>query len=190
MNVSKNERFSAMVDDETQGFELRRLSDELLQTPEDLQRWERYHLIGDAMRGHLAPQLDQRFAQGIMAQLEQEPSIQAAPQRSRLRHAKPVLGFGMAAAVAVAVLVGLQNLVDGQNTYPALGPGMAAETPEQQNIVPVFMTASPNPFEVSPPVFHPNDARFNAYIINHAEHAGGRGIMPYVRVVGYEQPGE
>jgi sigma-E factor negative regulatory protein RseA len=35
-----------------------------------------------------------------------------------------------------------------------------------------------------------SDARMHSFIVNHAEHAAGRGLMPYVRVVGYETPAQ
>lgn len=188
MSVSKNERLSAMVDDESHSFELKRISDELLQNPDDLARWERYHLIGDAMRGHSNLRLEQNFAYQIMERINDEPAYQIKARPFRLRHAKPVLGFGMAAAVAVAVLVGMQNFLDSHILQPVITPSMA-EIQRSDEFATVRMSPPPSSSSEENSLSVP-DARFNTYIINHAEHTGGRGIMPYVRIVGYEAVGE
>lgn len=71
--------------------------------------WERYHLVGEAMRKTL-PAVDTRgLADRVMASINQEaaPAAKAATGRSALGRA--AAGFAVAVSVAVAAVVGLRN---------------------------------------------------------------------------------
>lgn len=130
--VSKTERLSALVDDETEAFETRRLVDELLQSEEDRKQWERYHLIGDSLRGGMRMTAPPNLLDGVREQLAEEEPLHVAPQRTgaeraaRSRWLRPVAGTGVAAAVAVVTLVGMQMMGSGQPGGDAT-PGMAAD---------------------------------------------------------------
>jgi sigma-E factor negative regulatory protein RseA len=200
MTATKNERLSALVDDEADSFEVRRLVDELGKHPEDLAQWGRYHLIGDAIRGGLNRSAPADFASRVSALVEQEPTLTAAPRQAGHSLLKPVAGVAMAASVAVAVLVGVMNVGGApENTLPA--PALA-ERPVTgplavEGIVQVAEGEPAGPVSSAPVSQTPRvsrldvpDARLHSFIVNHAEHAAGQGLMPYVRVVGYETPGE
>ena len=127
--VSKTERLSALVDDETEAFETRRLVDELLQSEEDRKQWERYHLIGDSLRGGMRMTAPPDLLEGVREQLAEEEPLQVAREEpaaavARSRWFRPVAGTGVAAAVAVVTLVGMQMMGGGQPGGEA-GPGMA-----------------------------------------------------------------
>ncbi|MFW5452936.1 sigma-E factor negative regulatory protein [Thioalkalivibrio sulfidiphilus] len=196
MTATKNERLSALVDDEADSFEVRRLVDELGKHPEDLAQWGRYHLIGDAIRGGLNRSAPPDFASRVSALIEQEPALTGVPQQVGRGLLKPVAGVAMAASVAVAVLVGVMNVGGTPETLPA--PALA----ERPVSAPLAMQvaegerqlASGNAQRVREASgfsrLETPDARLNSFIVNHAEHAGGQGLMPYVRVVGFETPGE
>lgn len=150
--ASKAERLSALVDNETDTFETRRLIDELMKSEEDRSQWARYHLIGDSLRGgmtRVAPaDFLSRVQEGIAGD-EPLHVVETAPPAA-LRWLKPVAGVGVAATVAVASLLGLQMLtnqgVDGT-------PAVAIEaTPESETEV----VTAPDP-------------RFARYLENHAE---------------------
>ncbi len=114
MTTSK-ERISALMDNQLHSEQaLKALSED----PSASAAWERYHLIGDALRDELPEQLDLNLSQRIADALEQEPTILAPkPRRSLFSLVKPsvkqfiqVAGqYGIAASVAVAVLVGIQQ---------------------------------------------------------------------------------
>ncbi|WP_019591201.1 sigma-E factor negative regulatory protein [Thioalkalivibrio sp. ALE20] len=129
--VSKTERLSALVDDETEAFETRRLVDELLQSEEDRKQWERYHLIGDSLRGGMRMTAPPDLLEGVREQLAEEEPLHVEPEHSgvdratRSRWFRPVAGTGVAAAVAVVTLVGMQMMGTGQPGGDAT-PGMAA----------------------------------------------------------------
>lgn len=94
------ERISALMDGEASASEVgHALSG--LKTDADLRRiWDTYHLIGDSIRGHVAPAL----AEKVSRQLAAEPSI-LAPQRRVPRTRVARLAFRAAAAVAGIALV-------------------------------------------------------------------------------------
>jgi sigma-E factor negative regulatory protein RseA len=194
MTVTKNERLSALVDNEADGFEVRRLLDELGRHEQDMALWERYHLIGDAVRGGLNRFARRRFADEVMARIDREPAPVAAGSAAGRRLVKPVAGMAMAATVAVAALVGFVNFADGPE------PGLPVVAEAQTVVPPIDVRATPaadlgqvaaagrvpGPAEPAMAPLEASDARIHSFIVNHAEHAAGRGLMPYVRVVGYE----
>jgi sigma-E factor negative regulatory protein RseA len=113
MTTSK-ERVSALMDNDQESVSLKALLDD----PSASTTWARYHLIGDALRDELPSSLDTMLSQRIADALALEPAI-LAPQsrRSLFTVVKPklkqfvqVVGqYGIAASVAVAVLVGIQQ---------------------------------------------------------------------------------
>ncbi|MCY4210911.1 MAG: sigma-E factor negative regulatory protein [Gammaproteobacteria bacterium] len=111
MNEMTKEQLSALMDGEADGQQ-RELIDELLQDPELLETWSRYHLISDCLQQH-APaqgtaQLDRDLAARVAKSLEQEPTI-LAPTRVPARLVKPVTGFAIAASVAALAIFGIQQ---------------------------------------------------------------------------------
>ncbi|WP_018231176.1 sigma-E factor negative regulatory protein [Thioalkalivibrio thiocyanodenitrificans] len=193
MTVTKNERLSALVDSEAEGFEVRRLLDELARNEQDMALWERYHLIGDAVRGGLNHAARPGFADAVMARIADE--AESVPAVGR-RLVKPVAGVAMAASVAVAVLVGVVNLTGGEDTVaPAVAEAESTVAPPAPRATPaadagpvIASSTSRNRPAMEP--LEASDARIHSFIVNHAEHGAGRGLMPYVRVVGYETPAE
>ncbi len=173
--VSKNERLSALVDGETDDFETRRLVDELVRSGEDRSRWERYHLIGDSLRGGMRRTAPPDFMNRIHGALADEQPLAVSQGAAHPRWLKPVAGTGIAAAVAVMTLVGLQ--MAGQGPDPAPVAGEAETTPE--------LAASQNTEGPSAgPAEDPDalDPRFARYLENHAELAGpGSAALGRVR---------
>ncbi len=149
--VSKAERLSALVDNETDTFETRRLIDELVRSGEDREQWARYHLIGDSLRGGMTRMAPADFLSRVQEGIaSEEPLHVKSVPSGALRWFKPVAGVGVAATVAVASLLGLQMLtgesVDGT-------PAVAVEaTPAPET----EMATAPDP-------------RFARYLENHAE---------------------
>lgn len=129
MTTSK-ERVSALMDNDLQSDPSLKA---LLDDPSASATWERYHLIGDALRDELPEQLDMALSQRIADALELEPTILAPkPRRSlftvvqpKLKQFVQVVGqYGIAASVAVAVLVGIQQYQqqDAMNVAIKQGP--------------------------------------------------------------------
>ena len=129
MTTSK-ERVSALMDNDLQSNPSLKA---LLDDPSASATWERYHLIGDALRDELPEQLDLTLSQRIADALELEPTILAPkPRRSLFAVVQPKLKqfvqtagqYGIAASVAVAVLVGIQQYQqqDAMNVAIKQGP--------------------------------------------------------------------
>jgi sigma-E factor negative regulatory protein RseA len=182
-------QLSALVDEQLDAMEinlaLRRLSrDRGLQA-----RWERYHLISDALQGHLPDVLDPAFAARLHAAIANEPLPQPAIKPLPAWY-KPVTGFGLAASVTLAALVGMQmNSPDLASTPASLttssAPAVAfAAAPARSTSIPV-QTAALNP----PLANDPTQARLNRYLVSHNGYASMnsvQGVLPYVRMVGYQ----
>jgi sigma-E factor negative regulatory protein RseA len=119
----------------------------LTQEAELKQRWQNYHLIGDALRGTITGSvpLPSHFADTVMQALESEPTI-LAPKPTNKHHASPltkrIAGVAIAASVATIAVLGVQNLY--QSTEPTQLATMPANDafvriPQEQ---PGFATAS------------------------------------------------
>ena len=181
-------QLSAMVDDELAHAEInlavRRLSrDRAVQ-----QRWERYQLISDTLQGHLPIAIDPRFAARIRAAIDDEPLPQPQPLsivQVLPRWRRPVAGLALAASVTLAILVGLQLSQPDAGLPPGQTP--IAATPFSPPALPARTVA------FQPPTVQqadePAEERLNSYLVNHngqASRNSVNGMLPYVRMVGYQ----
>ncbi|GEA05762.1 anti-sigma-E factor RseA [Alteromonas sp. KUL42] len=147
--TQQQEKLSAFMDGEIEGNDII----DAIKHDADLQaKWQRYHVIRGAMRkeASVAPQLD--ITASVAAALESEPAI-VAPKQSRWRSI-PVLGsvvpfakqsgqFAVAASVALAVIVGVQQYnqpapTEPFMTAPTIAPqgGLAPVSLEQSRALP------------------------------------------------------
>jgi sigma-E factor negative regulatory protein RseA len=126
MTEKLRQSLSAVIDDEADAFELRRVLDELGRDPELRGLWERYHLIGNALRGECAAlpaALPDRVWRALeaadnvapvsgggdaaVASASAGPAGAAQPWRMR---AGRMTGLAVAASVAFAVVLGFNTL--------------------------------------------------------------------------------
>ncbi|MGM0553748.1 MAG: sigma-E factor negative regulatory protein [Pseudomonadota bacterium] len=177
--VPKNERLSALIDGETDDFETRRLLDELARSEVDRGLWERYHLIGDSLRGGMQRMAPAGFMNDVHKALDAEPALTARPSLLQSRWLKPVAGTGVAAAMAMVTLAGMQMLGDEPGGDPGVVP-MAVETGAPADIQ-TASTASTDG-EAEPGSGEGLDPRFARYLENHAELTGpGSAALGQVR---------
>jgi sigma-E factor negative regulatory protein RseA len=166
------EQLSALVDGECeiseQQWMLRRLSSD-----NDLKaRWQRYHLISDAVKNNLPSAVDARFADRIGEVIEAvpPPSQVDVSGPAGVSWFKPVTGFALAASVAAMGVIALHLIDIGEPGKPdALQPVAQKEQSESTR--------------------RSLDSRLNTYLVNHNEYAsmnGVQGVMPYVRIVGID----
>lgn len=171
-------QLSAMVDGELADAETDLTLRRLCRDRHWQGRWERYHLISDALQGHLPAALDTDFASRLLQAIDREPLPQPTT-RTLPTWYKPVTGFALAASVALAALVGLQlSRPDGALTPAA---PLAAATP-----LPTQVAALNPPADAAD---EPAETRLNSYLVNHNGHASRNsvnGMLPYVRMVGYQ----
>jgi sigma-E factor negative regulatory protein RseA len=179
MSNHADEVISAFVDDETSGFEARLSVKEMLQSDEHRARWERYHVIRDALRGNLPATIDTDFANKVMVRIEAEPTA-TARGGAGLRHhlLRPVGGLALAAVVAVVSVLALRSM-RGPELIPS--PQAIAQTEARGEAGRVSEAQKP----ISPLNTPAVRAQMNSYLVNHAKYSTRGGVMPYARVVGY-----
>jgi sigma-E factor negative regulatory protein RseA len=130
MSQNARESPSALMDNEGDELELRRLLKTLDDSPDAAEAWRRYHLMRSLMRR--GPDIDVAtdLSAGIMARLkdEQPPQMDTVPPAPR--RALPLArSAGIAAAVSLMVITGVQFY--GGDTSQSTDPGMAAGSSAQ-----------------------------------------------------------
>jgi len=131
-----HERISAFADGELDEAEVEWML-AMLQTPEGKAAWEDYHRIGDAVRSDdMAIDMSPGFSGRVMAALDAEPPIVAAPRRAPAAvpvadaQAMPVRRYimpGLAGAMLAALtVIGVQQWIG--RTAPAAIPDAASST--------------------------------------------------------------
>jgi sigma-E factor negative regulatory protein RseA len=185
MSERANE-ISALIDDELTQADLRQEIDRLISDPAGRDLWNRYHLIGDAMRRETGPVVDTGLAEAISRKLEQEPVVLApgAIKPGRVKWFKPVAGFAVAASVAAMAVTLGPGLMTSEQTINS--PQAVAK--QQPKTTPFYYVAEDGTrWETlrKPKV----ESRLNSYLVNHQEYAPAsnmKGIMPYATFVSYD----
>jgi sigma-E factor negative regulatory protein RseA len=181
------EQVSALMDGELPGAEASHVLGHLLCDTARIRLWERYHLMGDAMRANLPDRIDLRFAERVWQALDREPMIliPRAVRRRLHRGLRHVAIVAIAASVAVVAVLGVsllsQRLIQPGTTELASVVGPGASRFRTQHRLPGGQPArSPSPVQ---------DPKLQGYSVNHYEYAssnGMLGILPYVSFVGNE----
>ncbi|MGD8483366.1 MAG: sigma-E factor negative regulatory protein, partial [Thioalkalispiraceae bacterium] len=177
MGKQYEERLSALVDGEETHTD--DVLSRIKQDDELRQRWQRYHLISDAMKGYLDgpsyPDISARVSQA----LDNEPTVLAPRHKSsRFQHwYKQAAGFAVAASVAtVAVFTVQQNQFANNNqlqTAAIDGPvktvKFAAANDDSQSRLDSAV-----------------ESKLSGYLVQHNEYsvtAKMQGALPYMRIV-------
>ena len=159
------ERLSAMMDDALADHECGHCVKQLKSDPDLRATWDVYHLIGDSMRGHLAPDVSDR----VRTRLAAEPTV-LAPRARRAAPRATWYALSAAATVAAVALVGWMAL-----PLFDLSPGSSIPVAE---IPPAAATAA------VPTAYGVTD-----YLLAHQRFSPSLaigGIAPYIRSVAEE----
>jgi sigma-E factor negative regulatory protein RseA len=167
-----SEQLSALVDDECSELEIELAIRRLTKDRELKTRWQCYHLISDALKNNVPEAIDIDFHERIREAIEADSALPKQLPSSKTPWLKPITGLALAASVAVVALFGLNFMQPGQTGKPAY---IASTTTPQ---------SSPQP----PPPDQDRNSKLNDYVVNHSYAAtnGVNGMMPYVRMVGYQ----
>ena len=180
MSDEISEQLSALVDDELDEVERPLLLGRLERDTELREILGRYQLISEVMRG--AGQLATLgIAERVKRSLEQETGLAAVdqPKPGGLGWLKPIAGLAVAASVAVVAVVAVNSV---RQPTVEMAPRLASTN---QDTAPVSGGSEQLWERIEPRI----DKRMSAYLVNHNEYAASRGVqgvMPYVRIVGYE----
>lgn len=160
-----NEELSALVDGELQDGQFARHLANVRDNAQARADWDTCHLIGDALRGHIAPEICSRVAERLAG----EPTVLAP--RVKAYDAKTLGGWAMsiaagAAAVALVVWTVLPNMrSDVQIAQKPAAPQMPS-------------AAAPSATQVAD------------YLLAHQRYSATsamQGVAPYVRTVADER---
>lgn len=196
MTEKLRQSLSAVIDDEADAFELRRVLDELGRDDELRALWDRYHIIGNALRGEPA-RLSAGLRDRVWDALEAAPPAPqpdatvaavtppGAATRSRLGR---FVGLAVAASVAFAVVIGFNGLETDSGSAPVVAangassaaPVVAATVPDSRR-PPVNLATEASPSDVQ---------RAHAYMLHHAQQQAlnQAGVMSFVKLATYEAP--
>ncbi|GAB4509577.1 MAG: hypothetical protein Tsb0026_10080 [Sulfuricaulis sp.] len=177
------EKLSALVDNELDDVSERRVM-VALEKDADLRRtWERYHLVRSVLHQELdAAYVPPGMAERVAARIDMEPAnIGSFRSRKITRYAGT---FAIAASVAAIALASVQWFNRPTSAPPA---PLAAAQPASDNFIRVGTTHWDMKQQKEPDT----ESTLNAFLVEHNEFASSSGIggmMPYVRVVGYDNP--
>lgn len=168
-------QLSALMDGELAAAETNLMLLRLSKNADLQQRWERYHLVRNAMQAQLPATLDMDFAVRLRRRIDQEQPLHIS------RH--PHLHWrqrrwALAASVALAMTIGLVVTT----STPESPPQAAAPLPASSQAAQITAVTSDN-------FAAPTAGRLSDYLVNHNNYASGssvNGMLPYVRMVGYQ----
>ncbi len=186
VNVAVSQ-LSALVDDELDGMEIDLVLRRLCRDGDLQSCWSRYHLISDVMQSHLPDALAPDFAARIRQAVAAEP-LPLPVGKSLPAWYKPVTGFGLAASVVLVALFGLKLT---QTDAPLASTAQLAvnNSSAASTLAPfAVQTAAVRRTDASNELV---EARLGSYLVNHNGYASlnsMHGMLPYVRMVGYQQP--
>lgn len=112
-NLSHKETLSALLDNEADDLELRRVLKELAAEPSLAETWRRYNVTRSLMHNDEMVQVSPAATQRIFAAIDAEPIYLAADTRGKPVARAPWMGavgrVAIAASVALAAFIGLQS---------------------------------------------------------------------------------
>ena len=172
MTEQINDQISAFIDDELSAEESALLVRRFERDSHARAQALRYTMIGAALRGEVLEPHSSGLRRRITAALDGAVPATATDRpapRWSARYARPLLGLGIAAAVAIAA-IGTLRLVNEAGVAPN-GAAGGATLAQDQVVAPSYVV----PQDATPagPVTSP--IRLTNYLIHHSEYASGLG---------------
>jgi len=203
MTDKLNEQVSALLDNELSDHESDSVLAKISQDSDLQQCWERYHMIGDVMRGETLNLQAGEISERVKKEIDSEPAIISIPKKSKSRSwksnwIKPAAGAALAASVATVVVLNTTDLIGLDESAQSAKVASISPNPAP-SIVTVANVNSSVPIQAprqTPPgtrwknLKEPSlQSRLNSYLVNHSEYVApgaGMGVMPYATFVGYD----
>ena len=203
--ADKTELTSAFADGEVNDKEVNDALSAIYQNDELKERWQRYHLIGDALRKNLPPTIHSDLSQRVAQAIENEPtilspstpSVSSKPEQVKVKKQK--VGFAIAASVAMVGMVSF--FVMDQQTKQMPTPQVAQQTQAINPAPVVASTPATTPSVATRPHvvlasdgsqamvvdrLEPQSPKLKSYVLEHEYSTSStvrRGLPPAVRVV-------
>ena len=186
MKEKDQELLSRILDEDVSEFETQRILKEMNSDGELRMKFQRYSLIGYALRNELPENINQNFVHSVMDKLADEemsaPEYKEAVEDDKQSSSfKTAIGLAIAASVAVVSFVSFQNYMQTKNEVTP--PAMVADRVVEESDIQRVSSEDLQNFISNPEAA----ASFNSYIMNHAEYASSRVSVPHVRIVGYDK---
>lgn len=184
MSEHQRQQLSALVDGEIDPA-LERAAVSSLASNDGLRGgWERYHLIGAAIRSEPLRGDYRQIASLVRARIADEP-VPLAPAAARRRRGSrlgPFAGAALAASAAFFAVFAVPQLFDPQPGTQAPAAVKVASTAPQQ-----FRLPSPTQrWHLNKPTL---ENKLDRFLVNHqaqSPSSGMKGFLPYATLVGYE----
>ncbi len=197
MNESMGESLSALMDDAANELELERVLSQLNSDPQLRQSWLRYNLASHAVHGEQLAYCDWDISSRVQSALAGSP-LASSPlplKGFRQQLMRPLISFGVAASVALTVVIGGQQLAGlGAHTFESDRSAAADASPvgllNSVGAIPMQanygMQAIPlMPSATSSAYDDLAQERLRRYMQEHAEQAAlnsPQGLIPFARV--------
>lgn len=196
MNDSMGESLSALMDDEANELELERVLSQLTGDPELRQAWVRYNLASHTVHGEQLAHRDWDISTRVQTALNASPPASASLPLTgfKQRLMRPMISFGVAASVALTVVIGGQQLAGlGTNTIESDRSGAADASPvvllNSVGATPMQANFGMQAIPLQPATRNAYDdlaqQRLRRYMQEHAEQAAlnsPQGLIPFARV--------
>ena len=172
------DKISALMDGELDARQAQQELARLRQNGELQQKWDTFHLVGDALRAERLLLTD--VAGALAERLAREPTV-LAPNRGAARKMTTYV-LSAAASVAAVALVGWLAL----SSPPALNARNEVASAPPMVVLPAALPAPAVPQVASVP----DDGRTNEYLLAHQAFSPStaiQGVVPYIRSVSTRQ---
>ena len=166
---------SALMDGELNELDAQREIARLRSDPESRERWESFHVIGDAMRGQSV--LSTGFSAALASRLAEEPTVLSPRRLSRQTKRIATYALSAAASLFAVAFVGWVAI----SPTGVVGP-QASLTPISASSTTQVAGAQPAMAETSVS----SDGRMNEYLLAHQGFSPStaiQGLAPYIRSV-------
>jgi sigma-E factor negative regulatory protein RseA len=180
MTDEQRSQVSVLMDGELDGRRAARLFDLVGREPEMRAAWERYHLIGQAIRGERIEREARGLADAVRRAVEREPTV-IVPSSSRLGRGVPLAPFAgavLAAGVAILAILAVPSLFQGPEPDGGQVP-----------MVERYARLDNDPPQPWNPDRQDLADKLDLFLVNHQEAApatGLKGMLPYATLVGYD----
>lgn len=186
MSEQQRQHLSALVDGEIDPRLLGATASALEANAELKASWERYHLIGSALRSETIREEYRQIASRVSARIDEEPIPFAPPAArpgARASRLGPFAGAALAASAAFFAVFAVPELFD-TGPPPSESPGITQSPPSTP--AKFQLARSGQRWHLDEPAL---ETKLDHFLMNHQEHSPAssiKGFLPYATVVGYE----